>query len=153
MLSQKSADTFHSFIIAFTSPYRQKPLPDPTRPSSDLSSIAPSQSASQIYNVNIQGTSNVSSGGSASRTPTNVAKSGSSYTPYLYSPPGTAASGMTRPEADINDIHASHFTLEIKPAHAISEEDHWTPPQAQSRHSLQLRKGTTSAAEDEDEVD
>ena len=60
---------------------------------------------------------------------------------------------MTRPEADINDIHASHFTLEIKPAHAISEEDHWTPPQAQSRHSLQLRKWTTIAAEDEDDPD
>ncbi|KAL5492714.1 hypothetical protein ACEPAI_4161 [Sanghuangporus weigelae] len=111
----------------------QKPLPDINypyqRPSSDVSSsLAPSQSASQIFHPN--------------------AVSSEQYHPSTSSSSGPTARA---PEADIHD--GSHLRLNLPPAHAISEEDHYTPPQArlQQQTILEDEPGGSSCEEESDE--
>ncbi|KAL5536628.1 hypothetical protein ACEPAF_451 [Sanghuangporus sanghuang] len=113
----------------------QKPLPDINypyqRPSSDVSSsLAPSQSASQIFHPNTV--------------------SSEQYHPSTSSSSGPAVLPPA-PEADIRD--GSHFRLNLPPAHAISEEDHYTPPQArlQEQTILEDELGGSSCEEETDE--
>ncbi|KAI5116636.1 hypothetical protein M0805_002399 [Coniferiporia weirii] len=102
---------FYSFpwwLIHHAGPLFQKSLPNPfdsgARPSSDLSSsIAPSQSASQIYL------------GGASSEQYHFSSGGSSQAPH----------GPTHETGLHND--SSQFALSLPPAHAISEQDHYFP--------------------------
>ncbi|KAL5531161.1 hypothetical protein ACEPAG_4037 [Sanghuangporus baumii] len=113
----------------------QKPLPGINypyqQPSSDVSSsLAPSQSASQIFHPN--------------------GVSSEQYHPSTSSSSGPAVRASA-PEADNRD--SSHFRLNLPPAHAISEEDHYTPPQArlQQQTILEDEPGGSSYEEESDE--
>ncbi|KAL5513458.1 hypothetical protein ACEPAH_3857 [Sanghuangporus vaninii] len=113
----------------------QKPLPDINypyqRPSSDVSSsLAPSQSASQIFHSNTV--------------------SSEQYHPSTSGSSGPAVRAQA-PEADIRD--GSHFRLNLPPAHAISEEDHYTPPQARLQQQTipEDEPGGSSCEEETDE--
>ena len=94
--------------------------------SSELSSsLAPSQSASQIINPD-------SSLLGHSRTPS----------------PSKLPLGGSRPEIDIRD-ETTQYVLSIPPAHAISEEDHYIPPRMDRRVVSNIREEIGGSSDDD----